>query len=109
MVEHYGPDSTVGDAPTDQERSAAPAGPRARAARRVPEFQGVRTGEMVYVEYATRERELYDLQKDPYELENLAAGAARDLLARLAARLAELRRCAGATCRTAEDAPTGQR
>ncbi len=36
----------------------------------IPQFYAVRTHEWKYVEYETGECELYDLVKDPYELEN---------------------------------------
>lgn len=75
-------------------------GPRRRGA---PEFYGLRTHDATYIEYATGERELYDLRNDPSELRNLAMTASQDLLSRLSARLAELRRCSGQTCREAED------
>jgi arylsulfatase A-like enzyme len=62
-------------------------------------FTGLRTERYTYIEYATGERELYDLQKDPYELQNLAgdpgvAGVQRAL----AAELARVRNCAGRVC-----------
>lgn len=60
----------------------------------------------VYLEYpATGERELYDLDADPYEQTSLAGTADPARLAQLAAWLAQLRTCAGAACRTAEDTP----
>jgi arylsulfatase A-like enzyme len=39
---------------------------------KIPEFYAVRTADWKYVEYSTGERELYDLQNDPYELKNIA-------------------------------------
>ncbi len=60
---------------------------------------------MTYVEYATGERELYDLSSDPYQLNNLAATADPALLATLHARLDSLRNCAADTCRSNENAP----
>jgi N-acetylglucosamine-6-sulfatase len=64
-------------------------------------FSGVRSRSYFYAEYSNGQRELYDLVDDPDELVN------RDLdprysgiEAQLAHRLARLRRCAGATCRT---------
>jgi arylsulfatase A-like enzyme len=42
------------------------------AAARIPTYCGLRTEHHLYVVYATGERELYDLDTDPYELENLA-------------------------------------
>jgi arylsulfatase A-like enzyme len=38
----------------------------------IPSFCGVRTDRYLYVTYQTAEEELYDLQADPYQLENLA-------------------------------------
>jgi N-acetylglucosamine-6-sulfatase len=35
-----------------------------------PAYSGVRTKRYVYVEYATNEKELYDLQSDPYQMVN---------------------------------------
>jgi arylsulfatase A-like enzyme len=75
------------------------------AGTNIPEFQGLRTATMTYVEYATGERELYDLTTDPYQLQNLAATADPALLATLHERLDSLRNCAGDTCRMNEDAP----
>jgi N-acetylglucosamine-6-sulfatase len=64
-------------------------------------FTGLRTRAQLYVEWATGERELYDLRRDPDELDNLAGTpAAAALQAALARRLAQLRDCAGAQCRS---------
>jgi N-acetylglucosamine-6-sulfatase len=63
-------------------------------------FDGIRTLHYKYAEYANGDRELYDLRKDPYELQSEHANAAYDALkASLAARLHVLVSCAGATCR----------
>jgi N-acetylglucosamine-6-sulfatase len=64
-------------------------------------FTGVRTpAGYAYFETGRGEVELYDLDADPYQLRNLAElpryAALRD---RLALRLAELRQCAGNSCR----------
>jgi N-acetylglucosamine-6-sulfatase len=74
-------------------------------AKDVPPYRALRTAEAVYVEYDSGERELYDLRVDPYELDNLANNADPTLITRFSTRLAELARCAGDTCRVAEDAP----
>jgi N-acetylglucosamine-6-sulfatase len=55
-----------------------------------PPYWGLETERYAYVEYSTGERELYDLQADPYELRNLSgdpaeAGIMRQLSAQLAA------------------------
>lgn len=69
-----------------------------------PAWQGLvtRTGRK-YAEYATGERELYDLVRDPSELENAAGAAPAAELERLRAAVERLRRCAGTACRGAED------
>jgi N-acetylglucosamine-6-sulfatase len=63
-------------------------------------FDGIRTQHYKYAEYANGDRELYDLRKDPFELQSQHANPAYDALkASLAARLRALVRCAGASCR----------
>jgi N-acetylglucosamine-6-sulfatase len=74
----------------------------------VPTYVAVHTAGELYVEYQGGEREMYNLEADPYELSNIASMADRDLLTSLQGRLAQLRNCAGARCRTAEDAPFRQ-
>jgi N-acetylglucosamine-6-sulfatase len=65
----------------------------------LPSYAALRTKDHLYVEYATGERELYDLSADPHELRNLAGSAAAGLLARLSKRLSTLEHCAGESCR----------
>ncbi len=74
-----------------------------KTAQGIPVFAGLRTKDYTYVEYVTGEKELYDLKADPYELQNLAAKADAQLLKTLAARLAEMKKCAGASCRASEN------
>jgi len=68
-------------------------------------YSGVRTSHYAYVEWATGERELYDLRTDPGELDNIAARAPVGLLQALHARLESMRTCRADTCRSAEDSP----
>jgi N-acetylglucosamine-6-sulfatase len=64
------------------------------------DFHGIRTQRYVYVEYKTGERELYDLDQDPYELQNVADDPGYDRVrARLALRLEKLDQCKGESCR----------
>jgi arylsulfatase A-like enzyme len=56
-----------------------------------------------YVQYATDEKELYNLETDPYELTNGYDPAAPPT--GLVSRLRALKSCAGETCRKAEDGP----
>ena len=59
-------------------------------------FTGLRTRRYTFAEYESGERELYDLRRDPEQLENLARRARRPgLVDRLAARLGALESCAG--------------
>jgi N-acetylglucosamine-6-sulfatase len=64
----------------------------------MPRFTGLRTPRYKYVEHVFGAVELYDLWRDPDELENLA-GSAPAVQHRLARRLERLRACAGAGCR----------
>jgi len=66
---------------------------------RPPSYAALRTKDHLYVEYATGERELYDLSADPHEMRNLAGSAAAGLVARLSKRLSTLEHCAGESCR----------
>ena len=63
-------------------------------------FTGLRTERYTYVEYATGARELYDLQADRYQLENMIGDPSTDpvLEQRLVDQLAAMRDCAGEAC-----------
>lgn len=71
----------------------------------IPEYQGIRIDGYAYIEYATGEKELYDLKNDPGQLKNIASTADSVWLKKLAERLKEMRECAGETCRNVEDKP----
>ena len=60
---------------------------------------------MLYTEYATKERELYDKERDPDELKNRVGNVNKDLVKRYSDLLAQLASCKGAGCRQLEDAP----
>jgi len=77
--------------------------PSYKAVAYIPPYQAVRTQRYLYVEYENGEHELYDLEKDPYELRNLYQSADPDLIAELHARLEALGDCAGEGCRAAEN------
>jgi N-acetylglucosamine-6-sulfatase len=70
---------------------------------RTPAYKAVRTESHKYVEYETGERELYDLQVDPYELKNIYESANPSLIEDLKKELGTLRGCADAGCQEAED------
>ena len=75
----------------------------------IPTYQALRSSKYLYVNYSypdgRKEEELYDLKRDPFELENIAATADGALLSALSAKLDTLRTCQAAACREAEDSP----
>jgi hypothetical protein len=70
-------------------------------------YSALRNERYLYVEYTWGERELYDYEEDPYELDNLLANweghtptvASENIAAGMKTRLDQLRWCAGAGCR----------
>jgi hypothetical protein len=61
--------------------------------------QGVRTGRYLYVEHASRDKELYDLRLDPRQLVNrIDLPRYRTVRRALAGELDRLRECDGAAC-----------
>jgi arylsulfatase A-like enzyme len=85
LVEHHGKVLDAGDPdlPT-------------RGAGNPPSYEAIRTRDSLYVEYATGEREYYDLRRDPFELDNLAATLPPARLQRLDRALAVIESCHGA-------------
>jgi N-acetylglucosamine-6-sulfatase len=62
-------------------------------------YTGIRTTRYLYAEYASGERELYDLARDPDELQSVHAVPAYDSVeTELAGELASLRDCSGPAC-----------
>ncbi|MEX0753740.1 MAG: sulfatase [Actinomycetota bacterium] len=62
-----------------------------RGTNPVPTYCAIRSPDHLYVEYETGERELYDLERDPFQLRNLAGTSASATAAEeLGARLADL-------------------
>ena len=65
-----------------------------------PGFEAIRTERYMYAEYNTGEKELYDLQKDPWELQSRQNSPAyASVRAQLADDLHGLESCAGSSCR----------
>src|SRR5215218_3012487 len=76
--------------------------------RAIPNYSAVRTARYNYVEYGTGEKELYDLDADPTELNNIYSSAPQTLRSDLKARLDALKICSRAdtsatSCKVAED------
>lgn len=71
-----------------------------------PGYRGIRTRRYVYLEYVTGERELYDLERDPFELDSRHADPAyAGVRAALEPALAALRGCVGRSCDVAVEPP----
>lgn len=71
-----------------------------------PAYAGVRTQRYSYVEYVTGDRELYDLQRDPYETDSRHADPAyAGVQVALQNTLAAMRACAGRACDQTVDVP----
>jgi N-acetylglucosamine-6-sulfatase len=66
-----------------------------------PNFAAIRTERYLYAQHGTGERELYDLNQDPFELDSRHDDPAfAAIQAQLSARLDELQNCAGPSCLT---------
>jgi N-acetylglucosamine-6-sulfatase len=65
----------------------------------VQSYFALRTQDTLYVEYASGERELYDLKADPYQLSSLHKVAGSERMKALSNRLSKLKSCDAKTCR----------
>jgi N-acetylglucosamine-6-sulfatase len=64
------------------------------------DYEGIRLGPYKYIEWPDGEKELYDLNKDPYELNNIVTVPNYfPIRAFLAKQLSRLEDCVGVTCR----------
>jgi N-acetylglucosamine-6-sulfatase len=72
----------------------------------VPDYKIVREDRWKLIRYGDGFRELYDLEADPYELENVAADSANAaILTDLEAKLNAMQVCDGPACAKVENAP----
>jgi N-acetylglucosamine-6-sulfatase len=81
--------------------SSAGRGPKASASIVAPpkDYLGIRLGPYKYIEWPSGEKELYDITKDPYELNNLVrVGNLSPIRAFLHAQLIRLESCVGRAC-----------
>ena len=88
----------------ERRQERRPAGAKASIVAPPKDYEGIRLGPYKYIEWPDGEKELYDITKDPYELNNIV----RDpnyfpIRAFLHAQLIRLEACVGHTCR--EPAP----
>ena len=74
--------------------------------RTLQDFVGIRTVRFSYARYPKRvgQLSLYNMRRDPAQLNNLASTASPAFLGRLDRRTTLLATCAGSTCRAREDA-----
>ena len=68
----------------------------------VPTHKSVHTQDHILIEYNTGEKELYDLNADPYQLQSKPRAGNEQLYSTLEDRLNALRACSGEACRSAE-------
>ncbi len=69
----------------------------------MPGYAVLRSKEFFFANYpASREREFYNLQKDPYMIENSWSRLAPETKAEFSGRLANLRNCRAEECQRAE-------
>jgi hypothetical protein len=66
------------------------------------DWVGLRTQTHTYVEHEGGDAELYDMERDPHQVDNLYGRADDALLNALRERLKDLKDCTGAQCREAE-------
>jgi len=92
LVEHHGPNVSEADPDYPLPYSGNP-----------PSYEAIRTARFLYVEYIDGQRELYDLARDPYQLDNRYGAVPEQLESRLHTTLLRMKRCQGAaTCWAAE-------
>jgi arylsulfatase A-like enzyme len=84
LVEHHGRVYRRGDPDLPLRGSGNP-----------PSYEALRSSTALYVEYATGEREYYDLRRDPFELDNLASSLSPAHELQLHRTLARIERCHG--------------
>lgn len=99
-----GANATPSPMGTPQPQGGRQRNTRAAAAGKVspPTYSALRNADYLYVEYTTGDKELYDIRKDPNELQNLAGSSdpqVQTTMRQLSARLQQLRNCHGASCR----------
>jgi N-acetylglucosamine-6-sulfatase len=81
-------------------RRRATAGAHASIIAPPKDYEGIRLGPYKYIEWPDGEKELYDITKDPYELNNIVrVRNLSPIRAFLHAQLVRLENCVGRTCR----------
>ncbi|MFY9230284.1 MAG: sulfatase [Candidatus Nanopelagicales bacterium] len=71
-----------------------------------PKYDAVRTQDYLYVDYGRKQgAALYNLQTDPYEINNVIRSTDPTIVRQLAAQAKALARCSGESCRVADSMP----
>ena len=71
-----------------------------------PKYDAVRTQDYLYVDYGRKQgAALYNLQTDPYEINNVIRSTDQTIVRQLAAQAKALARCSGESCRVADSMP----
>jgi N-acetylglucosamine-6-sulfatase len=98
------PAPTYTPGPAARPSAAASGGATASIIAPPKDYEGIRLGPYKYIEWPNGEKELYDITKDPFELNNIArVPNFFPIRAYLHAQLIRLEACVGRTCR--ESAP----
>jgi arylsulfatase A-like enzyme len=94
LIEHHSPMVTTLDPDFQQPASGRPT-----------TYEGMRTRDYLYVEYADGELEFYDLRQDPFELHNMAGSLTPQQLAQLHFELLAMEHCRRSACWQAMHVP----
>ena len=99
--------SVLGDNPPDAWRTgflvqARVTEKRLQLITPMPTNIALRTARYEYIDYPRGKDELYDMDRDPYQIDSIQASAPTDVLAQIRAQLKLLEGCGGDECRAAE-------
>ncbi|MFN2612153.1 MAG: sulfatase, partial [Solirubrobacterales bacterium] len=100
-VRRLGLAGRAGTSDFEQEPGAEPQRRFGADGDNAPAYKAIRTNRWLFVVYATGERELYDMAKDPAQLNNLRARKYRKVRRILLGRLIALGGCSGPSCNLA--------
>ena len=99
--------AVLGDSPPDAWRTGFLVRAQATDNRQLlmppmPTNIALRTARYEYIDYPRGKDELYDMDRDPYQIDNIQSSAPTDVLAQIRAQLKSLEGCGGDECREAE-------
>ena len=99
--------AVLGDDPPDAWRTgflvrAQAKDNRQQRSHSMPTNLALRTVRYEYIDYPSGKDELYDMDRDPYQIDNIQSSAPTEVLAQIRAQLKSLEGCGGDECREAE-------